>query len=118
MRIIEHHDGWAWCESGLAAGLAGNGRHERVDLRLVGPVAPGDWALVFLGTARELMEPEQARQVLDALRALDAASRGESLDHLFADLIDREPQLPAHLRPNLGPASATLHAPNQEPRTP
>ena len=118
MRIIEQHDGWAWCESGLTSGppsgFGGGAQGERVDMRLVAPAAPGDWALVFLGTARELMDEAQALQVLDALRALDAARRGETVDHLFADLVDREPQLPPHLRPTADTAHASNRAMNQE----
>jgi hydrogenase assembly chaperone HypC/HupF len=108
MQIAELHDGWAWCTPGLAPG----GRPERMDMRLVGPAEPGDWVLAFLGTARELIDAEQARRVLDALRALEAANRGEGIDHLFADLIDREPQLPAHLRPTASAAPGTATAPN------
>ena len=33
-----------------------------------------------------------------ALDGLAAASAGEAFEHLFADLIDREPELPDHLR--------------------
>ncbi|MDX9767576.1 MAG: HypC/HybG/HupF family hydrogenase formation chaperone [Ectothiorhodospiraceae bacterium] len=71
---------------------------ETVDLSLVGAVEPGDWLLVHLGSARERLTAEAAAQVGDALLALEAALRGESVDHLFADLIDREPELPAFLR--------------------
>ena len=50
---------------------------------------------------RELAKQfDVSRPILrDALKALDMALRGETdFDHLFADLIDREPQLPEHLR--------------------
>jgi len=70
-----------------------------VDLSLVGPVAVGDWLLVFSGAAREVLEPQQARDILDALDALDAAMNGrfDPSIHL-RDLIKREPQLPPHLQ--------------------
>lgn len=80
----------AWCE--------GRGERRLVDLLLVGDQPAGAWLLVFLESAREVLDPERARQVNDALDALDAALRGDPLDHLFADLVDREPQLPPHLR--------------------
>ena len=42
---------------------------------------------------------DQGAMAADALEALEMAMRGESdFEHLFADLIDREPQLPEHLR--------------------
>ncbi len=40
----------------------------------------------------------KARQITDALRAVLAASEGAAFDHLIADLIDREPPLPEHLK--------------------
>jgi len=45
---------------------------------------------------------ERARQVADALQALEAALAGDTnLDHLFPDLAGREPELPEHLRKEL-----------------
>ena len=75
----------------------------RVDLSLVGAQPPGTWVLVFLGAAREVLDPRQAARVGEALRALGAAARGESLEGFFADLTDREPQLPDFLKPDLQP---------------
>jgi hydrogenase expression/formation protein HypC len=70
-----------------------------VDVSLLeGVPAPGDWLLVHVGIAIRGLEPEEAGQIADALRAVDAAARGEPFEHLIADLIDREPQLPPHLR--------------------
>lgn len=63
------------------------------------PPAAGDWLLVHVDVAIRTLDPEEARQIADALRAVEAAARGESFEHLLADLIDREPQLPEHLRP-------------------
>ena len=91
MQVIESDFGFALCR-------ARDGEH-RVDTRLVGAVEAGEWLMVFLGAARERMSEEAARQAADALEALEMAMRGESdFEHLFADLIDREPQLPEHLR--------------------
>lgn len=71
---------------------------ELVDVSLVGKLNPGDWVLVFINAAREIISQDRARQVGDALKALEAVNSGDltQLDGLFADL-DREPQLPAHL---------------------
>jgi hydrogenase expression/formation protein HypC len=90
MRVIESASGWAWCDDG----------HDRhwVDLRLIGEQPPGVWVLVFLGAAREVMTETHALRVRDALVAMQVAITGGSIDHLFADLIGREPELPEHLR--------------------
>lgn len=63
------------------------------------PARPGDWLLVHVGVAVRALDTEEAWQIADALRAVTAAAAGEPFEHLLADLIDREPQLPAHLRP-------------------
>lgn len=77
-----------------------DGRREPVDITLVGAQPAGTWLLVFLGAAREVMEPLEARRTLDAIEALQQVMGGSrQIDHLFADLIDREPPLPGHLRP-------------------
>lgn len=71
-----------------------------IDTMLVGEVVPGEWLMTFLGGAREKMDEASARRSLDALGALDAIMNGREVDiaAAFADLIDREPQLPEHLR--------------------
>jgi hydrogenase assembly chaperone HypC/HupF len=76
----------------------GAGPVETIDIRLLDGVQPGDWLLTFLGAARSVLTAAEAAQVDDALAALSLALDGGSVDHLFADLIDREPQLPPHLR--------------------
>ena len=91
MRVVYCESHTAICEQG--------GKRETVDISLVGPQPTGAWLLVFLGAAREVMDPATARQTLDALQALQQVMHGsEQIDHLFADLIDREPPLPDHLR--------------------
>lgn len=90
MRVIALDGAWAWCDA--------DGRSERVDMRLVGTPAPGSWVLVFLGTAREIVDEARAMQTRNALQALRAAAAGEPVDHLFADLIGREPELPEYLK--------------------
>jgi hypothetical protein len=66
---------------------------------LVGEQPVGAWVLVFLDAARDVMTAEQAQKTADALRAVALVMQGEtSVDHLFADLVGREPELPAHLK--------------------
>ncbi|EGV32887.1 hydrogenase assembly chaperone hypC/hupF [Thiorhodococcus drewsii AZ1] len=90
MQVIESGPLWAWCDDG--------GEHHRIDMQLVGQQPIGAWVLVFLGAAREVMGETHALRVRDALVAMQVAMQGESVDHLFADLVDREPTLPEHLR--------------------
>lgn len=86
--------------SGLTALCRSREGEQDIDLSLVGEVEPGTWLMVFLGSAREVLTEEAALQSADALEALEMALRGETdFDHLFADLIDREPSLPDFLRP-------------------
>lgn len=77
-------------------------RHEEcdIDMSLVGEVTAGTHVLTFLGAAREVIGADQARQIADALEALRLVMAGDGdIDHLFADLANREPQLPEHLQP-------------------
>ncbi|KEO50893.1 HypC/HybG/HupF family hydrogenase formation chaperone [Thioclava pacifica] len=71
------------------------GKAQRVDIAFIDELAPGDWVTVHLGIAREKVSEADARQITDALSALDMVRRGETdIDHLFADLVDREPPRP------------------------
>jgi hypothetical protein len=71
----------------------------KVDMILVGEQPVGAWVLVFLDAARDVMTVDQAQKTADALQALALVMQGEtSVDHLFADLVGREPELPAHLK--------------------
>jgi hydrogenase expression/formation protein HypC len=56
--------------------------------------------LVFLDVAREVLQPERAEQIKKAIGAVAAVMNGDSadFDDLFADLVEREPQLPEHLQ--------------------
>ena len=73
------------------------GREETLDLALTGPVPVGAYVLGFLGAAREVLTPEQAADIARALRGLAAVMNGGDLGDAFADLENREPQLPPHL---------------------
>lgn len=93
MQVLSIHSGYAICE--------GMGERRRVDTLLVGEQQVGNWLLVFLDSAREVLSTARAREIEKALQALDLVSKGESeIDHLFDDLVNREPQLPEHLRLN------------------
>lgn len=92
MQVLEASGSMALCE--------GMGRREQVDTLLTGDPQVGDWLLVFLGSAREIISAEQARAITDALTAVNLALAGDtSVDHLFPDLANREPELPEFLRP-------------------
>lgn len=70
-----------------------------VDTTLVGRPPPGTWLLVFLGAAREVLDPGTARRMRAAVEAVDRVMAGDSrIDHLFGDLIERTPEAPEHLR--------------------
>ena len=62
------------------------------------PPQPGAWLLVHVRIALRVLDPEEATQIRDALTAVTAAAAGEAFEHLIADLVDREPELPPHLR--------------------
>lgn len=91
MQVVRCEDGMAECE--------GRGRRERLNAMLLGELAPGAWVLAYQGSAVRQIDADEARRTNDALDALDAAMNGASdLDVFFADLIDREPTLPPHLK--------------------
>jgi len=91
MQVIENAEGHAWCQA--------HGQLRRIDTLLVGNQPVGTWLLTFLGAAREVLSTARATQINEALQAVNLAMQGDSrLDHLFPDLVGREPQLPAFLR--------------------
>jgi hydrogenase expression/formation protein HypC len=53
---------------------------------------------VHVNVAIRALDALEARQIADALLAVTAAASGQPFEHLLADLIEREPELPAHLR--------------------
>jgi hydrogenase expression/formation protein HypC len=62
----------------------------------------GAQVLVHIDSAVRVLDAAEAGQIDDALDGVAAALAGQSFEHLFADLIDREPELPAFLRPGGG----------------
>lgn len=65
VQVIETRGDFAW--------VTGRDGTERLDLRLIGTAAPGDWLLAFHGAARERLTPERAAEVRSALALLEAA---------------------------------------------
>lgn len=90
MTIIETNGMSALCER--------RGERRQVSVLLIDRPPVGAQVLVFIDNAIRLLDAEEARQIDNALDGLTAACNGEDFDHLFADLIDREPELPEHLR--------------------
>ncbi len=83
---------------GLNAVCEGTGAQEAVSLALTGSVAVGSYVLVYLGSAVRVLDADEAGRIADALEAVACAARGERFEHLIQDLVDREPELPPHLR--------------------
>lgn len=116
MCIIETGEGSALCRT-----RDGN-ETSRIDTLLVGDLPAGSWVLVFLGAAREVLDEQSAHQISDALTALDMVMQGgygdgqatDDIDRLFADLVDREPQLPDFLRAGSAGAANNNDANNND----
>lgn len=83
---------------GMSALVERRGQQQRVSMLLLGDVPVGTQVLVFLDSAVRILDPQEAQDIDNALDGLAAALEGRDFDHLFADLINREPQLPEHLR--------------------
>jgi len=92
MRILEVHENSALCE--------GRNGQMLINTMLLEKVEVGQWLLTFLDAGREVIDAERAALVNAALDGLQAVSEGEELDLdiFFADLANREPQLPEFLR--------------------
>jgi hydrogenase expression/formation protein HypC len=107
MKILKMKGTHALCEA--------DGKRELVDMILIGEQPAGTWILNFLGGAREVLSEENARQIRRALTAVSDAMQGKKhIDHLFADLVEREPQLPEHLRDLIPVSTATTLDTEQE----
>jgi len=88
--------------------VEGLGIKRNVDTLLVGELPIDTWVLVFLNSAREVLTAENAAKITDAVTAIDLVMNNDgnisenrlnnqTIDALFADLIDREPEKPASL---------------------
>ena len=90
MTVVEGDDFSAVC--------AREGETRRVSMLLIGAQSVGTRVLVHIDSAVRVLDAAEAETIDNALRGVAAALSGESFDHLFADLVDREPQLPDFLR--------------------
>lgn len=90
MSIVEGDEMSALCQRG--------DERRRVSMLLIGPQPVGTQVLVHIDTAVRVLDAEEAILIDRALDGLAAAMRGEEFESLFADLSEREPQLPEHLR--------------------
>ena len=98
MKIISTSPGYALCQRGddMTAPPV------NIDMKLVGEQPVGSWVLTFLDSAREVLTEAKAQEITNALVAVNQALHGGTaadFDHLFADLVNREPELPDHLKP-------------------
>ena len=95
MQVRQGGFGYATCE--------GMGMTREVDTLLVGEQPPGTWLLVFINSAREVLSESEAKKIIDAVTAVDSLMQqpgqmpAGQLDHLFADLVNREPPKPPSL---------------------
>lgn len=74
------------------------GEQRRVSMLLVGEQPVGSIVLVHIDSAVRVLDAAEAKLIDDGLDGVAAALEGKPFDHLFADLVDREPQLPEFLR--------------------
>lgn len=94
MQVVETGEGYAVCE--------GMGERKVISTMLVGDQPVGAWLLTFLDAARETLSAVDAARITDAVTAVNMVMQGQTdIEHLFADLIDREPEPPPSM-----PASA------------
>jgi len=100
MQIKEKSFGCAVCE--------GMGVTREVDTLLVGDLPIDTWVLVFLNSAREVLTEDNAKKIGAAVKAVDLIMESDSgistnglnndsIEALFADLVDREPPKPPSL---------------------
>ncbi|MES9968806.1 MAG: HypC/HybG/HupF family hydrogenase formation chaperone [Candidatus Thiodiazotropha sp.] len=62
---------------------------EQINMMLTGSQPVGTWLLTFLGSAREVITEQDARQIDQALDGLSAIMSGEEeidVDHYFPDM--------------------------------
>lgn len=76
MQVVALEPGHALCE--------GRGARRRVRTALVGEVAPGNWLLVFLDSAQELISAARAREVDATLDLLESVMQGGAHDDVVA----------------------------------
>ncbi len=100
MQIKETGFGYAICE--------GMGITRNVDTLLIGDQPIGTWVLTFLESAREVLSEDDAMKISNAIQAVDLVMSNDielstsgmdtqSIEALFADLVDRETPKPPSL---------------------
>lgn len=79
------------------ASCAGRGETRRVRTALVGDVAVGDWLLVFIDSAQEVLSPQRAQEINATLDLLQRALHGDASDaaHELADAAHTAFELPS-----------------------
>lgn len=108
MTIVETDGVSALCEF--------RGERRRVSMLLLSNPPVGTKVLVHIDTAIRLLDEAEARLIVDAIEGLTAALDGEDCDRFFADLIEREPQLPEHLRLDWASGRSSKSDPRCNPR--
>ncbi|GAA0309837.1 HypC/HybG/HupF family hydrogenase formation chaperone [Rhodovulum strictum] len=83
---------------GIAARASDGADEALIDLSLTPQARPGDWVLTFLGSARAVIDADEAQKIAAALAGLRAVMAGGELGDAFADLDARTPSLPPHLQ--------------------
>lgn len=79
-------------QRGFSALCRGRNGEEEVNMMLIGPQPVGTWVLNFLGSAREVLEPDDAQKInsaLDALAAVMSGEEGVDVDQYFPDLTNQ-----------------------------
>jgi hydrogenase expression/formation protein HypC len=89
MRVVEPEGDFAVVE--------GRGETRRVSLLLIGPQVAGTPLLIHTDTALRVLDEAEVPLLESALDGLQAALDGKPIDGYFDDLINRTPELPAHL---------------------
>ncbi|QCO05043.1 HypC/HybG/HupF family hydrogenase formation chaperone [Azospirillum argentinense] len=74
---------------GFTARCTGRGEERRVNVMLIEDMPEGGWVLVHLDRAVRPLEAEEVEPLNRALDAILLAAKGENVDHLFADLIEK-----------------------------
>jgi len=83
MKIVEQREFTALCRC--------RARESVVETLLIGPQPVGTWILNFMGSAREVLTPEEAGKITDALEIVNALMTGRKnvdVNAPFADLMD------------------------------
>lgn len=94
MQVCEMQEYSAWCA------VSKESTKVLINMMLVGEQPVDTWVLTFQGSAIRIMSELEATQMHAALTALGQTMAGDAsqIDTLFADLVNREPPLPEHLR--------------------